>query len=917
MGDGGINLFDLASRISLDDSDVDKTLTSTQKKVISLAGEFDATDKAAQRVFRNIGRNVEEANAKIGKMKIGNLSADYAKFNNALTNNSRNVRKSSDDFLRLLDTVNGGRGALQYATTGTFRLNEQFRSLSVELGSVVPQFGAITGAAGPLAATLLAIGGAAAGIHKLATFSAELGGEIFDLTQKINFNAETVSALKIAFELSGGSLATLGTAFGIFDRNLEESKDSTTEISKIFKALKVDITDNEQALRQSFAALNLMKGGSQQTALAMKLFGRSGKEVLGAVKEVNGDIDAFIEKMRALGFTLTDDGAKKSDQFLDKLKLLNTQLEFIGRQIGGELVPVVEKAASDISTWLRDNQGELKNTAKELATVVDWVYRLAKAINDNNYLTMFIRVVRSVTDMSGSEAARQATGGIDKGLDSGSLDLRTMNAPAELPKDIPRLPIFQTQQAPHFKFTTAADINRRIQQEALDKLAAGEKKKGGGGGGGGGGARKDTLEGLKNTLMGLQGEFRKYNVELLGSANLSALAAEKEKLLANVMGSLNAATKQKVAALKDVDDALESAIGSLPKKSQAAAKALIDQALAQFKLNENSRIGADLNKQSSELAQQWKQDLDNSRSGADQYDIAIQNLEKAFRKYNLTLDAGTKAELEHAAAMQRSLDKVKAMTRERTVGDRPRSINAPQGPVQDFGGGSFFMEGGTGETRSRIATVQRQVLEDQMQAFYSRMRELASGLTNTIDRALAEGFSNGIKAGLVSFSQGILEMLRSAALRSLEKKLFEIFSGLGSGGDGGGVPWYVKLGIKLGLSVAGVSLGGFGGGKGSLVPGTIGKAAMGAPAFAGVPLIVGDRPDHRPEIFMPYSDGHVFTQDQFNAVAGRGGHGGGVVNHYYNTTLNVSTPTGHISKDTEAQLVRGLTRALQKRALGG
>lgn len=276
--------------------------------------------------------------------------------------------------------------------------------------------GALGIATGAAIGTAAAIGAATAGIYKLATFSQQLGAEIFDLSQKINFSAETLSSLKVAAELSGGSLASLSTSLGIFDRNMEEANDSSSEMSKIFKILKIDTLDNEKALRQAFTSLAAMGSGAQQTAIAMKLFGRSGKEVLGIVKETGGNVDDFIQKMKDLGLTITTDGAKKADKFGDELTILQGKLEAIARQIGQELVPTVSKAADDISRWLKENQSEIIKTAKDLAALVGWVYELAKVAASP--IVIQIKIVRWIVDQlpSGADIMSGIGSSVARGL---------------------------------------------------------------------------------------------------------------------------------------------------------------------------------------------------------------------------------------------------------------------------------------------------------------------------------------------------------------------------------------------------------------------------------------------------------------------------------------------------------------------
>lgn len=156
----------------------------------------------------------------------------------------------------------------------------------------------------------------------------------------------------------------------------------------------------------------------------------------------------------------------------------------------------------------------------------------------------------------------------------------------------------------------------------------------------------------------------------------------------------------------------------------------------------------------------------------------------------------------------------------------------------DLGGGSTYGgEPGTGG-RARIATAERQDLADKITEAQERIRQLAANITNVIDRALSEGFERGIKAGLISFAQGILDMIRSAALDALQKKLMDVFSSALGGGSGGGIMgWIQKL-----LGIAGSAVGG-GGGLG----GAAGRAGM-----------------------MPFANGGVMKPNTWGLVGERG-----------------------------------------------
>jgi hypothetical protein len=846
--------------------------------------------------------------------------------------------------------IGGVTRDLGRATAGTSHFTN---TLSPATSGLTGLASSLTLVAGGTVVAVSAIAAAGSAIFKLATFSQQLGGEIFDLSGKINFTAETLSSLKVAAELSGGSLASLSTSLGICDRNIEEAREGGNEMSRVFKALSIDTEDNERALRQAFTALSSLKGGSQQTALAMKLFGRSGKEVLGIIKESNGDVDAYTEKLRAMGLVITSSGAKKADEFGDKLTLLRLKLEAVTRQIGQELVPTVERAADEISGWLNRNAGEINKTASEVGNLVKQIYDLAQQIRSISPLTLQINVIRNLV-----EGATVPTG--QNWFDRS----KTLNAPANLPEGLPVLAPFQRR--PNANAPTSFSPFANPQGATVPRIdIPGPGRGGGGRGGGGAKAQKDVLEGLKNEVISLNTEFRKLDVELFNSANMAELAAEKEKILSAVMSQLSEKNKMAVSTLKDVDEAIDAAIGKLPAKSQAAAQALREQAIAQFNANEKTRIAGELTKTTENLTKEWRQEIGNVRTGADSYTIAIQGLEKEYRKYGQTLSAATRSELENAAAMQRTL----AITRERlTVTAQTRGRFATEDVDRDA----------INASRPRIATVEEQVIRERMQMIREQMQQLGGDLTNIFSDSIRTGFERGTKAGLAGLAQGLLQIVEDIFLRKLAAGLTDLLSGVALGGGllgtllGGGaaaIPvggtgatrprtvtprdvdsqtrslnnattqqtqslsnqiqltgqqivqgltpvqqgfWEGLIGAAIGGAVSGLTSGLTSGRGGSSAPGpgeegfvapnvSFNRRASGGPVSAGQAYMVGER---EPELFVPQSAGNIYNQAQMGKL------GGQVTNNYY-IQLPPTPPGSYKSPQSQRQLASQVVAALQ------
>jgi tape measure domain-containing protein len=317
------------------------------------------------------------------------------------------------------------------------------------------------------------------------------------------------------------------------------------------------------------------------------------------------------------------------------------------------------------------------------------------------------------------------------------------------------------------------------------------------GGGGGGGSQRDVLEGIKTSLVDLNAEYRKYDAALLGSANRSALAAEKEKILADVMSALGTNTRLAISGLKDVDAAIEKAIGALPKKSQAAARALVEQSLAQGKVNEETRRAGLYADQTKDLFDRFRNAITDTRLGTDEYTVAIRDLQSALAKQGITLEANTRIELEHQAALQKTL----ALTRQRFAfaRERDRLVERDRPLWIDLGGGSTVGGEVADTERPRYATLDNQVMQEEMARRTAELRNQLSGLANDItgifDNSLsvlikAPGtFAEKMKEAFREVGLGFADMLQQMAsdlLRSQVLKLLERVAGINSGAGSGG-----------------------------------------------------------------------------------------------------------------------------------
>jgi hypothetical protein len=192
-----------------------------------------------------------------------------------------------------------------------------------------------------------------------------------------------------------------------------------------------------------------------------------------------------------------------------------------------------------------------------------------------------------------------------------------------------------------------------------------------------------------------------------------------------------------------------------------------------------------------------------------------------------------------------------------------------------------------------------------------------SSMTDSFSRT-DETFKSMLSDFILSFAQAVQRMMLAALAANLTKALF---GSLDDNSEGGGSGGHGLLGKILGFAIGAVG-GAVGGGHGSSgsssgsnalsgVPilSNFGHRALGGPAFAGQPLVVGDDPLGRPnpEIFIPHTAGEIVPLK--NLGSGDSVHV--TINQHFHTPTGSVNPRSAYQAGVEAG--GALERVMQRR----
>jgi lambda family phage tail tape measure protein len=213
----------------------------------------------------------------------------------------------------------------------------------------------------------LAAAAVTGGVVALAKSSIDLADDMRDLSQRTGVSIQTLGQFKIAAELSGSSLEGVAKGLTFLNKNMVAAATGTEAAAAAFKTIGVATTDAQGNLRSAdqvfldiadrFATL---RDGPEKAALAMKVFGKAGAELIPILNLGSKEIQRF-------GLNISQDFADKADAFNDQIGIANAQLTNLTIQIGSALLPVLNglvltltQSVVQIGQWIQGIQTAYK-----------------------------------------------------------------------------------------------------------------------------------------------------------------------------------------------------------------------------------------------------------------------------------------------------------------------------------------------------------------------------------------------------------------------------------------------------------------------------------------------------------------------------------------------------------------------------
>ncbi len=224
-------------------------------------------------------------------------------------------------------------------------LDEVRRSTEQMATGLQAKFAGITTAIAGLGAAL-----AGAKFTMLITDAIDAADQLNKLSQKVGVTVEALSELQYAGKLADVGTEALGTGLKKLAVNLQEGAAGSKEAQAVFQAVGISVQElgklsPDQALGRIAEAFSKAADGAGKTALAVKLFGKSGADLIPLLNQGAGGLRAAADEARRFGLVVSADTARAAEEFNDNLTRLKSAATGFGTTLANEVLPMLGQTA--------------------------------------------------------------------------------------------------------------------------------------------------------------------------------------------------------------------------------------------------------------------------------------------------------------------------------------------------------------------------------------------------------------------------------------------------------------------------------------------------------------------------------------------------------------------------------------------
>jgi len=217
--------------------------------------------------------------------------------------------------------------------------------------SVTKRFDGLQSKASALSAPFAKLNGALVALGAIGAVAALKGAvdsadALAKLSQRAAVSVEALSTLQFAASLADTDVKQLADGLRQLNVRMADAQRGTGEGLGAFKALNLELESTPGILRPTEDVLldiaDRFAGfadGANKTALAVKIFGDAGANLVPFLNQGRAGIQALREEAERLGLKLGTDVARDAERFNDNLSTLGRSVSALGKSIAEKFLP--------------------------------------------------------------------------------------------------------------------------------------------------------------------------------------------------------------------------------------------------------------------------------------------------------------------------------------------------------------------------------------------------------------------------------------------------------------------------------------------------------------------------------------------------------------------------------------------------
>ena len=248
-----------------------------------------------------------------------------------------------------------GSSKYQILLTATDQTRDAFNSVKNSSKTLREDLNVVAGAFGGVALA------AAAALGAMVKHSIDTADATSKAAQKVGLTTEAFSALSYAAGLSDVSSESLQKNLGKLASNAYSAATAGGEIADTFKTLGVNVKNTDGSLKDSGVLLAelsdkfaKMPDSAEKSALAIKLFGKSGQEMIPLLNGGADGLARLTEEAKRMGLVISTETGRQAEELNDNLTRLKKASEGVANQFMAELLPGLSHTAEGMAELAKE-----------------------------------------------------------------------------------------------------------------------------------------------------------------------------------------------------------------------------------------------------------------------------------------------------------------------------------------------------------------------------------------------------------------------------------------------------------------------------------------------------------------------------------------------------------------------------------